>query len=171
MSKTQLKKEIQSLPREQLELMIIDAYEARKEIRQYFDYFLNPDVEKLTSRYKLEVSKEFSRSKRGYSKARITNIRRMYKELQGFHPGYDKEIEFLFHTLVTALACERMMNLNDTLIRGIAMLMQQMVELADRNLVADRLLGHLTALLDDEKAGTRYFRRFLREKLSEIRPS
>ena len=95
MGKLQLKKEIQALPREQLELMILEAYESRKEIKQYFDYFINPDVNKLADKYQLEISKEFYRSKRGYTKARITNIRRIYKEFQGFHPGFDKELELL----------------------------------------------------------------------------
>ena len=48
MSKLQLKKEIQKLERHQLEQMVLDAYAARKETKEYFEFFLNPDVEKLT---------------------------------------------------------------------------------------------------------------------------
>ena len=171
MGKIQLKKEIQSLPREQLEAMILEAYEARKEIKQYFDYFINPDVNKLTDKYQLEISKEFHRSKRGYTKARITNIRRLYKEFQGFHPGFDKEIEVLMYAITTALECERAFHFSDTLMRGIGSLMILMVEIADRNLVADNILTRLTALLADERSGTRYFRAYLREVLQEVRPA
>ena len=42
MGKAQLKKEIQALSREELEHLVLEAYEARKEIKQYFDFFLDP---------------------------------------------------------------------------------------------------------------------------------
>lgn len=171
MSKTLLKKEIKSLPREQLEQMIIEAYDARKEIKLYFDFFLHPDVEKLTDRYTAEVTKEFSRSKRGYSKARITNLRRLYKEFKSFHPGFDMEIELLMHIIRVALRCEKVFNLSETMIRGIGAFMKDLVIFSDANLVADKVLSDLTALLNDNTAGSRYFRRFLREQLESIRPT
>lgn len=171
MGKLQLKKEIQALPREQLELMILEAYESRKEIKQYFDYFINPDVNKLADKYQLEISKEFYRSKRGYTKARITNIRRIYKEFQGFHPGFDKELELLMHIIVVALKSERSFTFSDTLIRGIKSMMTLMVETADRNLVADRIISQLTTLLSDERYGTKYFLAYLLKSLQEIRPA
>ena len=46
MSKLRLTKEIKQLERHQLEQMILDAYAARKGIKEYFDFFLNPDVDK-----------------------------------------------------------------------------------------------------------------------------
>ena len=59
MSKLRLTKEIKQLERHQLEQMILDAYAARKEIKEYFDFFLNPDVDKLIEKYKVAASKEF----------------------------------------------------------------------------------------------------------------
>lgn len=38
MSKLLLKKEIKGLTRNQLEQMILDAYDAKKEIKEYFDF-------------------------------------------------------------------------------------------------------------------------------------
>ncbi len=171
MSKTQLKKEIKSLPREQLEQMIIEAYDARKEIKIYFDFFLNPDVEKLIDRYNIEVTKEFNRNKRGYSKARITNLRRLYKEFKAFHAGFDKEIELLMHIIIIALRSERVFNFSETMMRGIGSLLKELVLLSDANLVADKVISDLTTLLDDNATGTRYFRRYLREQLESIRPT
>ena len=171
MGKLQLKKEIQALPREQLESMILEAYDARKEIKQYFDYFINPDVEKLTDKYMREISSEFSRSKRGYTKARITNIRRLYKEFQGYHPGFDKEIELLMHVITIALQCERQYYFPDTLIRGIRSIVMLTVEIADRNLVADKVLAQLAEILTHERYGTKHFRSYLYKALQEVRPS
>ena len=65
MSKLLLKKEIKDLTRNQLEQMILDAYDAKKEIKEYFDFYVNPDVEKLTEKFKVAISSEFARNKRG----------------------------------------------------------------------------------------------------------
>ena len=43
MSKIQLKKELQTMEAPQLREMILEAYSARKEIKEYFEFFLNPD--------------------------------------------------------------------------------------------------------------------------------
>ena len=47
MSKIQLKKELQTMEAPQLREMILEAYSARKEIKEYFEFFLNPDIEHL----------------------------------------------------------------------------------------------------------------------------
>lgn len=171
MGKQQLKKEIQALPREQLELMILEAYEARKEIKQYFDFFINPDIDKLTDKYILEINKEFRRSKHGRSNARITRIRKLYKEYQGYHPGFDKEIELLMHIITTALLIDNVFYISETMVRGVGALMKQMVIMSDANLVADEVLTKLTALLADKSAGSKYFRIYLKEQLETIRPA
>lgn len=170
MSKKKLQKEIAALERHQLEQMVIDAYEARKEIKEYFDFFLNPDTAKLTEKYKAAVTKELLRSKRGYSKARISVIRNMIRHFSGFHPGFDRELELLWHAFTAALAAESHLNFGEPLLNGTAAMMESMVEIADRNLVADRVLGAIIEKLDSPDAGTRYFRRFLRGRLEEIRP-
>ena len=170
MSKLQLKKEIKNLTREQLEQLLLDAYDARKETKEYFDFFLNPDVEKLTEKYKVSISTEFSRSKRGHSKARISVIRKLLKEFASFHPGFDKEIDLQFYVVNFALMSEDIYYFSDTLMQGVATIMTGMIDLADRNLVADRLISQLTTLLNDESIGTRYFRRLLRESLEQYRP-
>lgn len=170
MSKQRLKKEIEQLERHQLEQMILDAYAAKKEIKEYFDFFLNPDIEKLTEKYKVAISKEFSRSKRGHSKARISTVKKLIKEFEGFQPGFDVEIDLLFYVINYALLTETTVYFSETLMKGIAALAQKMIEIADRNLVADKVLMNLTALLHDETGGSRYFRRYLRESIEAIRP-
>lgn len=171
MSKTQLKKEIRALSKEQLEELILEAYDFRKEIKQYFDYFLNPDVEKLYERYSADICKELTRGKRGYSKARITTIRRMHKEFASYHPGYDKEIDLIFYTIQIALAQEKALRFSNPLSSGIGDMLLQVLAIADRNFVADKVLERLTRILHSEAAGSRYFRQYLRRRLEEYSPS
>lgn len=44
MSKTALKKELDSLTREQIIEVILTAYSSNKSIKDYFDFFAMPDV-------------------------------------------------------------------------------------------------------------------------------
>lgn len=170
MSRLQLKKEIAALDRNQLEQMVLDAYSSRKEIKEYFDFFLRPDVGRLIEKYKTSLSKELTRSKRGHSKARISVIKKLIKDFEGFHTGFDNEIDLLLYLISFALATESNIYFSETLLKGVGALMLKMIELADHNLVADKILSQLTMLLDNEAAGTRHFRRYLREVLQTVRP-
>lgn len=171
MSKLLLKKELKALSRDQLEQMILDAYDAKKEIKEYFEFYVNPDVKKLSEKFKVAISREFARNKHGYSKARISIIRKLIKEFQAFQPGFEAELDLLHYTVTFALLAEMSFKFSDILILGISMLLDQTVELADRNLVADETLTKFTNLFNNETAGTKNFRRFLRNSINNIQAS
>ncbi|MDE6648885.1 MAG: hypothetical protein K2K45_03040 [Muribaculaceae bacterium] len=50
MSKAQLKKYIEGLDREHLEEFVLDIYSDVKPAKEYLDFFLNPDVNKVTDK-------------------------------------------------------------------------------------------------------------------------
>ena len=59
MSKTSLKKLLSELDRDQLAEMIVELYEARKEAREYLEYFVSPDENAMLEKYKSVIQKEF----------------------------------------------------------------------------------------------------------------
>ncbi|MDE5643478.1 MAG: hypothetical protein K2I56_08295, partial [Muribaculaceae bacterium] len=65
MSKAKLKKELELMSREQLIDIILNVYSARKEAKEYFEFFLNPDSDALLEKYRELVKKEVIRAKRG----------------------------------------------------------------------------------------------------------
>lgn len=167
MSKIQLKKELVVMEKDQLVELILDAYAARKETKEYLEFFLNPDVDKLREKYEIRISKELNRVRRGgYAKARISFIKNQLKEFASFQPGFEAQLEILFYTLSYAMACEIHMHFSETLSRGIASLMLQIVDVADINLQVAPTLERLQSLLDDPNAGARYFRRYLADTLA-----
>lgn len=169
MSKVQLKKELATLDKEEIIRLLLDAYDARKETKEYFEFFLNPDVGKLSRKYELAISKELNRTRRGgYSKARISFIRTQLKEFFSFQPGFEAELSLLFYTVSYAMLAEMHLHFSDTLERGIASLFTFILDIADRNMVASQTMERITALLADDQAGSRYFRRFLTGQLGEI---
>ena len=60
MSKTTLKRELVNMDKEQLIELILEVYAARKDAKEYFEFFLNPDVGKLLDKYELAVSKNLT---------------------------------------------------------------------------------------------------------------
>ena len=95
MSKTALRKQLREMPREELEQVVMELYESRKEVKDYFDFYLDPDVDRLMDRYRKLLLKEASRCSRGYSRCRISAIRRLIKEFSGFDSGREYEMEMM----------------------------------------------------------------------------
>ena len=61
MSKPKLKKELQSLTKEQLIEQILDLYDKNTAIKEFYDFYLNPRNEnELAEKYKKLIRKEFN---------------------------------------------------------------------------------------------------------------
>lgn len=166
MSKTQFKKELATMDREQLVGLLLEAYDARRETKEYFDFFLNPDVEKLTEKYRKAIAKEFSREKRRYCRARISNVKSAIKDFASFQPGDEQVLDMYLWTVRLAMATEKRVDFPESLIKSVASLLQTAIAFADKALLADRCISAVDALLGDATAGTIYFRRSLSNYLS-----
>jgi len=59
MSKIDLKKHLQSLTNEQLMETVLDMYDAMKPVKEYFEYFLNPNEKEMLGKYKAIIVNEF----------------------------------------------------------------------------------------------------------------
>ena len=103
MSKAALKKELENLSREQLIEVIGAAYSSSKEARAYFEFFLNPDADALLDNKIDIISKELARAKRGYSKARITVIRKAIRDFSSFGVG-DEYVGRLMYAAIRMIA-------------------------------------------------------------------
>ncbi|MDE6445165.1 MAG: hypothetical protein K2K64_12230 [Muribaculaceae bacterium] len=59
MSKTKLKKYLQTLTEEQVIQVVMDLYDARKEAREYLEFFMNPDIKAALEKAKKEVFRNY----------------------------------------------------------------------------------------------------------------
>lgn len=66
MSKTSLKKYLSSLTKEEIVDIILALYDARKEAKEYLDFYLNPNCEAALDKCKKNIRNEFFPS-RGFS--------------------------------------------------------------------------------------------------------
>ena len=59
MSKTKLKKELASMPREQMGELIVQIYDASKEAKAWLDFYLEPDIAAFLEKYKKQIHTKF----------------------------------------------------------------------------------------------------------------
>ncbi len=157
MSKNALKKELALMTDEQLRQLILEAYNARKEIRAYLEYFLAPDPKKLYEKTKSALDKECRRGRRGVCRARISVIRALIADFESYAPGDEYVRRLLFDAVAMLLEASRSGRMSDTLCRGFCRLVRDFVALADS---AGELSGALVSLesLVKSKTGSPAFR-------------
>lgn len=86
MSKSALKKILNDLDREQLKEVILEIYDARKDAREFLEYFVAPDEVSMYEKYKAIIHKEFFPAK-GRAKARSSVCKKALKEFITLHPS------------------------------------------------------------------------------------
>lgn len=103
MSKTSLKKILKELNAQQLTEVILDMYDARKDAREYLEYFANPNEEKMADKTRAIIDKEFF-PLRGEGKARVSVCRRAIKDFMLLHPSPRLIAEVKYHYVERAVA-------------------------------------------------------------------
>ncbi|MCM1021843.1 MAG: DUF6155 family protein [Muribaculum sp.] len=86
MSKTELRRFIATLTKEQLAEVLMDVYTSRKEARAYLDYYINPNEKEALEKYRNVLIKEFLPEK-GRAKRRVSVCRRAIKEFMTLQPS------------------------------------------------------------------------------------
>lgn len=82
MSKSQLKKEIKQFTATQLRELLLDIYDSKMTAKEYLDYFINPDEDKLIDKTAETLQKEVCRTKRYSAKFRISRIKEALEKLR-----------------------------------------------------------------------------------------
>lgn len=134
MSRTSLRKELIKLPKEHLIEVIISAYSANAVTKEYFEFFLNPDVEALCEKHRDLIVKEFRRTKYGRrSKARISSVKGILKKFASFEPGLKEVLEMYRFALLEALKADQYLYFTDAFYNSASKLIDAMLKLAEKS--------------------------------------
>lgn len=166
MSKLTLKKELSSLTREQIIDVLLTAYSSNKAIKDYFDFFADPDVDKLYERHQKELTKEILRGKYRQSTARISRLKKTIKNFESFNPGAERIRDLRLWTVSALIEQEKYKDYSDTLINGTLKLLNDTIVYADRNLIFDSTMTIVNQLVKETSDRSRHFRAFLRRNLT-----
>ncbi len=167
MSKAKLKKELQSMTREQLEQIILDAYDARTETKEYFEFFLNPDVPKLMAKFDKTLVKELNRMGWNTSKARVSVIKRAIKDFETLDPGPEAVIDILMRTMELLAAAEWNVSFTAVQDKFIGTLAQLIVDRADQYQMTSQAIERLKTLLGRSTV-TRHFRSMVYQSIGYL---
>lgn len=167
MGKIQLRKTLESFTRDQLLELVLESYDASKEVKTYFDYFINPDVNKLYTRYSEAIIKELHRGKRTKSRARTSVVKRLLKEFASFHPGFDKEISIRVAIIQEAVIYDDVLHFSEAQHKALAMICIDALKLANRNLCLEKVLADLLPYFHCKECGTKVFREYLLDAVEE----
>lgn len=107
MSKSALAKELATMNREQLSTLLLELYDARKDAKEYLEFYLNPDITKHLDKAHKQIDKELTRISHNTVRARATKLKESIKHIESFSPGIDVVLDLkvyaLHHTLKTCL--------------------------------------------------------------------
>lgn len=166
MSKTQLRKELKNFDREQVAEILLDVYQSCKEAREYLDFFLDPDVDKLYQKHLQQLEKEIYRGKYGRCTARVSYIRRIIRKFDSFGTGPENTLRMMEFAAMHLVHIERVRHVGATIVRGTVKLLCDMLVLGERNMLFDKALQLVSNVLENER-GSIHFRNFLRHQVEE----
>lgn len=167
MSKTTLLRELRGMEKEQLIEIILQAYSAGKETKEYFDFFTNPDPQGMYEKYALQIDKELSRVKRGRrTKARISVIKACIRKFGSFEPGSELVTDLYLYAISHSLLTEKNIYFSETLFNGVKKLAADAVVFADKQGTTQQFLAGIERMMNEE-TGTKYFRRLVKDGIAD----
>lgn len=86
MSKAQLKKYLSKLTQEQVIDVILELYDARKEAKEYLEFYMNPNDDSKLEEYKKIIYNEFY-PRRGEPKCRFSVCRKAVSDFKKLKPS------------------------------------------------------------------------------------
>lgn len=173
MSKSTLKKELKTLDEDQLRELILDVYEALKPARDYFEFFINPDVEKLTEKYQKIIDKEVNRVKRRTSKARVSVIKNAIKEFKAYGVDVRQVNDLSLRTVKNMLEVFYHNYHTKTQVNCVGDLVSMIMEDADKQGFFSEQLTHVLEVTDNLRCSVsykNYIRRLLDQPLLVVPP-
>ena len=82
MSKKGLEKHLKNFEKEEIIELLLNLYDARKEAKDYFEFFLRPDEDKFHQKAREIIKKEFYPQRNGKPKIRVSRCKKAIKEFQ-----------------------------------------------------------------------------------------
>lgn len=169
MSKKSLKKELDQLTKEQLSQIILDLYDARKEAKEYLEFFLHPNVDKVLAQQLALVEKEMRRQKWGRSRGRVTNIKKAVTELITLKPGDETVLEMLFKTIFIIGKADRVVELTESQEKLVGDLTNQIIDVSNSAGLASLTLNTFNSFIQNEQYSLR-FRRLVSQAIENYQP-
>lgn len=87
MTKTQLKKQLGSLSHDDLVKLLLELYDAKKEVKECFDYHFEPNEKEKLEKYKAIINGEFTPHGRKMEQLRFSVCRKAISDFAALKPS------------------------------------------------------------------------------------
>lgn len=95
MSKSTIKKLLQSMTKENIIEMVLELYSARKEAKEYLEFYASPDEKGKLEEYKSIIREEFYPKKRREPQTRFSICRKAVADFKKLKPSADAQAELM----------------------------------------------------------------------------
>ena len=95
MSKSTIKKLLQSMTKEDIIEMVLELYSARKEAKEYLEFYASPDEKGKLEEYKSIIREEFYPKKRREPQTRFSVCRKAVADFKKLKPSADALAELM----------------------------------------------------------------------------
>lgn len=146
--------------------LVLDLYTSRKETREYLEFFINPDVEKLVDKYHTAINRELMRGSWRRSKARISTLKNLVKEFESFGVDAELVLDMRCYLLGQTMLVESARDLPASFEKAMPLYIHQTLAYADAHQIFDKGLQKIQRLVDDPRA-TNYYHRLYRQALAD----
>lgn len=102
MSKSTVKKALESMPKDAIISMVMEMYDARKEAKEYLEFFAYPDEDGKLEEYKKIIREEFYPSKNREPKLRFAVCRKAISDYKKLKPSADKLADLMLFYMENA---------------------------------------------------------------------
>lgn len=156
------------MDRSQLVEIILDLYSNRPEAKEYFEFFLYPDIAKLRDKVIVKAQKEIARTKRGsYSRMRISKIKALDRYFASFNPGSDEVLDMKFRLFNLCVLQSYYVYYTPQINKSVAMLVNDMLKFADTAGIFTSLMTKLRTYLTNPFQADAGLKRLIGDTLRE----
>ena len=93
MSRAKFEKLANEMTKEDLVEMVLALYDSKKEAKDYFEYFLNPNEEKAEEKCKTVLQKEYTKTGVRPPKGRISKCKKALQDFEALRPSVERQID------------------------------------------------------------------------------
>ncbi|WP_149275847.1 DUF6155 family protein [Pareuzebyella sediminis] len=138
MSKRQLKKYLNELPKDALQEQLVDLYERFPVVKEYYDFIFNPKEDKLVQEAKTKISNEYFPVKRRKPKARRSVAQKFIKHFLKLGVEAPLIAEVMLFNLEVAQVFSRERNVPDAFYKSMLNSFNEVVQfVAYNNLLSE----------------------------------
>lgn len=132
MSKSALKKQLSAMTHEQISELVLELYSARKEAKEYLDFYVNPDIDEKLDKARVAITKEMKRKSGQWANPRITRVRKQIKNIATLNPGYEHIAEISSYAVEAACVMINDSHTKESVQRNIAKLLHEAIAMSDK---------------------------------------